>query len=765
MERVGIGRREAADGIVSDSDVDHSAGAPVVLETKLATPPVRPEHVPRPHLVDRLREHTSRGIVLVTAPPGFGKTALLAQFTAERADRTAWLTVDDADNDPARFLAHLAAAFRRVHPGAGSHALQAHRTPGAGLIEVVLPLFLNDLATAPTGTTVVLDDFHLITNAGILAAFSWFVERLPHPVALIISTRQDPALPLSRLRAGGRLTELRADDLRFNADESRRFLNDLLSLGLAEPDVALLHARTEGWPAALYLAVLSIQGRPHRSALIETFAGDDRHVVDYLTSEVLARLPTERREFLTRTSILARLCGPLCDAVTSGRGSAATLAELERSNLLVVPLDTKRRWYRYHALFADLLESELARAEPDLVAVLHRRASAWYRAEGLIHEAADHAIKAGDVDAAAELLARHYSSFLAEGQLTTVSRWLEALPTTVLTRDWMLCFAAAMVCSHTGRISEAQQWLDRAEQAPHRPDSVADQLGQVLALRSWLSMLRGGVEHAIGYAREALAASASADPGSAQAPRLLLAAALWWTGASEETTVLAEEIAASARAHDVPAEEVFALGLRAAIELEKGQPAQADALARKALVLVERHGLDEHPFTAMARIVRGAVEAEGDLPAGTAEVERGVRLAERVGAWHFTAFGLLTAAEIRNRQHTPDAARRLLAQTRDLLQSLPEPGAGTARLQASEKTLRLRAATTGTGSPAPFWELSERELAVLRLLASRLSQREIASELYVSFNTVKTHTRSIFRKLGTTSRAEAVDRARQLGLL
>ena len=345
------------------ADRSDASGA-VVLETKLTPPPTRAEYVARAELVERLRDGAERALTVVAAPPGFGKTTLLAAWLAE-ADRVAWLSLDEDDNDPARFFIYAVAALRTVEPELGAQALAAHRTPGAGLVDVVLPILLNELAAQERGLTLVLDDYHLITNGEIHEALAYLVERVPSSFRLVLATREDPPLPLGRLRARGQLAELRADELRFGDEETSAFLNDALGLGLSLQDIERLQMRTEGWPAALYLAALSLRGRPDPSSLIDAFAGDDRHVVDYLSGEVLAGLPADLRSFLLRTSILTRLCGPLCDAVTETDGSDRILDELERSNLLLVPLDSKRRWYRYHQLFAELLRHELQRTEPD----------------------------------------------------------------------------------------------------------------------------------------------------------------------------------------------------------------------------------------------------------------------------------------------------------------------------------------------------------------------------------------------------------------
>jgi LuxR family maltose regulon positive regulatory protein len=737
----------------------------VLLETKLTRPRVRAQHVPRRALLDELRDAGTRRLTLVAAPPGFGKTTLLAEWAASEAGPVAWLSLDEGDKDPARFFAYLAAAVRRVVPGVGDRALAALRTPGGDLVDVVLPMFLNDLAGLDVGLAVVLDDYHVITEPAVYDALAYLLDHAPNGLRIIVATRQDPPLPLGRLRARGELGEVRAGDLRFSSDESSAFLIDALELDLSAADLERLQARTEGWPAALYLAALTLRGRPDASALIERFAGDDRYVVDYLTAEVLARQTPELRAFLLQTSILKRFCGPLCDAVTGRTDSSERLVELERSNLLLVPLDTTRGWYRYHHLFGELLTHELRASDREAVAELHRRASAWCRNAGLTVDACDHAIAGGDVTTAAEIVAGNYATFVDHGQLATVIGWLEAIPEPVAAADWLLCFAAGVAFANAGRTDEAERWLALAEQAPPDLRDGLDPIGPIAALAATLRLVRGDVGGTVQHARRALASGPAADPGWALGPQMVLASGLWWSGASAEAKAVLETATRAAQTVDQPVYAVWALGVRAAIALDELDESAAEAHAASALARMADAGLEEHPWTAMAHIAQGTLDGRrGQASTASEAIERGIALGDRLRAWQVIVAGSLALAEVRQRQHRPADARRLLARVRDLLASLPDPGDGPERLERAEKTLRLKA-TRREAAAAPYWELSPRELEVLRLLPSAMSQREIAAELYVSFNTVRTHTRVIFEKLGVTSRTEAVARARELGLL
>jgi LuxR family maltose regulon positive regulatory protein len=353
-----------------------------IVQTKLSVPRRRAATVPRPRLGERLSRGLDARLTLVSAPAGFGKTTLvsgwLASAEAARPERkAAWLSLDQADNDPTTFWRYLIAALQTVAPAVGAESLsliEASQTP----IEVILGALLNELSALPIDRVLVLDDYHVIDESRIHAGMAFFVDRLPPQLHLVIASRADPPLPLARLRARGELVEIRAADLRFTPVEAAAYFNDVMALDLAAGDLAILAGRTEGWIAALQLAAISMQGRDDIADFIKNFAGDDRYIVDYLVEEVLLRQPQDVRDFLLQTSVLNRLTGPLCDAVTGRDGGRAMLETLDRANLFLVALDDRRQWYRYHHLFGDVLRARLANEQPDLVVELHRRASAWF---------------------------------------------------------------------------------------------------------------------------------------------------------------------------------------------------------------------------------------------------------------------------------------------------------------------------------------------------------------------------------------------------
>jgi LuxR family maltose regulon positive regulatory protein len=439
-------------------------GGPVI-ETKLHVPRRRRGVVARPRLAERLNRVEESSLALVSAPAGFGKTTLLTEWLASLPARqwsVAWLSLDERDNDPALFWTYLVAAVRRAAPELGAGTLAQLQSPQSPL-DAVLATLVNELSAVADDVVLVLDDYHVIEAREVHDGMAFLVEHLPPQVHLVIAGRADPALPLARLRARGELVELRATDLRFTAEEAAAYLTDAMGLALTAEDVAALEGRTEGWIAALQLAALSMQGRDDATGFITNFAGDDRYIVDYLVEEVLQRQSEQVRGFLLQTSVLHRLTGPLCDAVTGTDGGKAMLESLDRANLFLVPLDDRRRWYRYHHLFADVLQVHLHAEQPDAVAGLHRRAGDWYEADGERAEAAHHALAGGDAARAADLVELMLPALQQGRQEATIRRWLAALPEEVLRVRPVLSVGYAAALMVSGQVEGVEAHLRNAE--------------------------------------------------------------------------------------------------------------------------------------------------------------------------------------------------------------------------------------------------------------------------------------------------------------
>jgi LuxR family maltose regulon positive regulatory protein len=487
-----------------------------ILATKLYPPPRRRRAVLRPQLVERLNEGLAAGhsLTLVSAPAGFGKTTLVGEWVAGCERPAAWLSLDAGDGDPRSFLAYLIAALQTVLPGIGDEVLAALRAPQPPPLEPTLTALLNDIAATPSDVVLVLDDYHALDSRRVDEALAFLVEHLPSQVHLVVSTREDPALPLARLRARGQLTELRAADLRFTPLEAAGFLNQVMGLDLSTEEVGALEARTEGWIAGLQLAAISLQGRDDVGGFIASFAGSHHFVLDYLVEEVLRQQPESIQNFLLRTSILDRLCAELCDAVLLDASAAGqqTLEYLERANLFIVPLDNDRRWYRYHHLFAELLRQRLGQSAASAagddgvsVAVLHSRASQWCEDHGLDIEAFQHAGAADDVERAEHLIDAKRLPLQLRG-VVAVLGWLETLPTGVLDERPSLRVRSAMLALAAGRSTGVEENLQAAEDAlgDAEPPGARDLVGQIAAARATLAGVRNQPDAVIPQARRAL---------------------------------------------------------------------------------------------------------------------------------------------------------------------------------------------------------------------------------------------------------------------
>jgi LuxR family maltose regulon positive regulatory protein len=511
-----------------------------ILATKLYIPPPRPRVVHRARLIDRLQAGLQRapGVILICAPAGFGKTTLVSEWIASltpvpsptRRGEVAWLSLDKDDNDLPRFLAYFVAALQTIAPTVGEamlgvlHASRSQPPP----TDVLLTALLNDLA-ALGDAMLVLDDYHVIESPPIDEALTFFVDHLPPQFRLVIASREDPPLPLARLRAHGQLTELRAADLRFTPAEAASFLNQVMDLNLSASDIAALEARTEGWIAGLQLAALalqgtlSMQGRSDTANFIQAFTGSHRFVLDYLMEEVLQRQPAAVRHFLLQTSILDRLCGSLCEAVTDRTGGRGLLETLERDNLFIVPLDDQRQWYRYHHLFAEVLQAHLREAQPDHVSTLHRRASEWYEQHGLPSDAIRHALAAEDFEGAAGLIELAWSATEDGSQSTKWLGWAKALPDELVRARPVLSIWYAYALLGSGemeaaeaRLTDAERWLEPADDMSERPKHLAAEMvvvdeeqfrslpATIAIARAYHAQALGDVPGTVTYAQRAL---------------------------------------------------------------------------------------------------------------------------------------------------------------------------------------------------------------------------------------------------------------------
>jgi len=527
-----------------------------LLQTKLYIPPVRPELVSRPRLIERLNAGLHHKLTLVSAPAGFGKTTLVSEWihsgVSSRAygvgeehepagevsptpysllptPRFAWLSLDEGDNDPAIFLAYVVAALQTIEADVGKGALGALQSPQPPPTEAILTGLINEIAAVPDRIVLVLDDYHLIEAQPIHDALTFLLRHLPPQMHLVISTREDPPLPLARLRARGQLTEVRVTDLRFTSSEAAEFLNTRVGLDLSAEDIAALETRTEGWIAGLQLAAISMQGHKDATNFIRSFTGSHHFVLDYLVEEVLQQQSESVQTFLLRTSILDRLCGPLCDAVcsagtaSSSKGTAVlrpsasgqeTLEYLQHANLFIIPLDNERRWYRYHHLFADLLRQRLHQSTASStgdegwgVAEYHIRASEWYEENGLEIEAFHHATAASDVERATRLMEGDWMPLPFRGAVVPVLNWLKSLPTTVLDARPLLWVTYASTLLGAGQRTGVEQKLQAAEtalQGVELDDKTQDLVGRIAAIRATLAVGQHQVEAIIAQSRRAL---------------------------------------------------------------------------------------------------------------------------------------------------------------------------------------------------------------------------------------------------------------------
>ena len=515
-----------------------------IIATKLYILPPRPGIVLRPRLTEQMDAGLHRKLTLVSAPAGFGKTTLISEWVAGQRRPVAWLSLEEEESDPARFLTYLIAALRTVAPDVGVTALPAMQ-PGQPLpLEAILTALVNDISAITKDFILVLDDYHLVENPTVDKALSFLLEHLPPQLHLVITTREDPNLPLARLRVRDRLTELRASDLRFTPGEAAEFLNQVMGLSLSDGEMAALDKRTEGWIAGLQLASLSMRGTSDVTGFIQAFTGDHRYIVDYLVEEVLNSRTDAIRRFLLQTSILDRLNGPLCDAVMDQPGSQAQLESLQRGNFFLIPLDDRRHWYRYHHLFADVLQAHLSMEHPEQLPILHRRASEWHEQNGSAAEAIRHALAGRDFERAANLIERALPATRQARQEAALLNWLQALPDDVVRHRPVLSAHYTGVLLQNGQLAgaeahllNAERWLDggRQGQPVYADEEEFQRLPGVVAMyHAGLALFRGDVAGTMHHGGRVLELTQEDDHFVRGAALALMGLAAWTSGDLEK---------------------------------------------------------------------------------------------------------------------------------------------------------------------------------------------------------------------------------------
>jgi LuxR family maltose regulon positive regulatory protein len=727
-----------------------------LVATKLLRPPVRPGTVGRSALIDRLARDDARPIVSVVAPAGYGKTTLLSQWAERSGLAFTWVSVDAADNDPKVLLTYIAEALNAVEP-IGRQVFAALASPASSVPGSVVPRLGAAFSLMSSPVVLVLDDVHLLRNAECRAALSVLADHVPAGSRLVLAGRAGPPLRIARLRAEGRITEIGPADLSLTAVEAAALLR-AADVVLGADDLAELHRRTEGWPVGLYLAALYLREGGSLPGAVASFGGDDLFVSQYVESEFLERISSAQRVFLTRTAVLERMSGPLCEAVLDVPGSAAILADLAGSNLLLVPLDRRGQWYRYHHLFRDMLLAELERLEPGLVPVLRRRAADWCLRAGLAEEALEYLMAARAADEAARVAGELWLPVYRQGRIATLERWFRWLDEHGGV-DPMATVAAAVTAAQTGRPAEAERWADAIDRWQYgNPARSADP-----AAEAWAAVLRALMcRHGVKQMR------ADAD----EAAQLLTAAGIVAPAAP------AVQGLARVLSGDVDGAEAF-LAEGVGIGEAGATDTLTALLCERCLLAMARDQWDEaEKFAAEARAVLLRAEAEDpfvNAVAARVAMHRGDIVTARrelVGAQrlrHLLTYAtphLAVQARIELiRVHLALAdlagARTLMGEIDEILRRRADLGT----LVAEVKALRARLGREHGPSVPGASALTAAELRLLPMLATHLSVREIATDLFLSPHTIKSQMKSIYRKLDSTSRTQTITRARELGLL
>jgi LuxR family maltose regulon positive regulatory protein len=651
-----------------------------LIATKLYVPQPRRGLVSRPRLSAQLRRGAEARLTLLSAPAGFGKSTLLADWLGETPDddrSVAWLSLDRADNEPVSFWTYVVAALHGAVPGVGSDALELITSPAVPT-DLLLTRLLNELAASPGEVWLVLDDYHLVDDHEIGHGMAFLLEHLPPHVHVVLSTRADPDLPLARWRVRGELVEIRAADLRFTSAEAGSYLNEATGAQLAAGDVEALDERTEGWIAALQLAALSLRGHDDVSGFIARFAGNDRYIVDYLIEEVLEQQPEPVRDFLLRSAVLDRLTGPLCDAVTGRDDGHHMLMTLERANLFLVALDDQREWYRYHHLFADVLRARMLSEQPEQVPLLHQRASQWYESHELIEESVRHALAARDFDRATRLIELAVSEIRRHRQESMMYGWLKALPDDAVRRSPVLNVFYGSMLLHSGDLSAVEPRLDEAERAlaavpegsalPWADTDDLRRLPSTIAMyRAALAQARGDAASTVEHARRALDLAGPDDHLARGGAAGFLGLAAWAMGDVASALETFTQAVASLHAAGSLVDELSGTVVLADLWRAAGRPSKARRLCAQALERAEAGGTPLARATTELHVGLSEIDVEvQDLASARRHLESAAALADRAAMTEsryrsFVAMALLAQAD-----GNPEGAVGLLDQAEHL---------------------------------------------------------------------------------------------------
>ena len=754
------GSRQPASTRSGQGDAD---ALPLLVEAKLATPGLRGGMVDRPRVRKVLEAGGDAVLTLVAAPAGYGKTTAVRAWCAVDGAGLAWVTLDAGDNDPSRLWRYVATAVDRVRPGLGRSALQRLNVAGTP-IENAVDELMNAAGTYEDGLVIVLDDLHAVTDEECLASIDQALLHLPANVRIVVTTRVDPVLGLARLRAGGLLVELRAGELAFTPAEAHELLVLRGGIPLGSEEIDLLVERTEGWPAALVLAGLWLRTVDDPARAVRAFGGDQRFVADYLSSEVLASLDENRRSFLQGAAVLGEFSAELCDAVLDRTDSAVALAELERANLFVSRLE-RGEWFRMHSLFAEYAQAELASADAAASARIHRDAAEWLTLRQLPIEAIRHAAAAGEHELVAGLLVDNHLSLIRQGAGRTILRWVRTLPYDCVVRHPELAVAAATATVLvSGSMIEQRRYLRLVDQARDGQSGGSGLYVESAACLVRALTIDGGVAQAVLNGRRAVELAQAGSDELLTAALAAYARPLYFAGDLDEASATASRVLEHPDIDRRAPSLTFARTTLALVAVERGRLTAARGHAEKAKAVVGRIGTSRSWLGANASAALGAVLAtEGDL----VEAERQLATAEHlfrdeVPTLHHS-WVLVCLARVQLRRGRLDEAEATLRSARAALDDLTDSGFVPALAEEVGRELEtsMERASGGEALEAP----SAAELEVLRLLVTDLSNREMGERLFLSPNTIRSHKRALYHKLGVHSRADAIARATALGLL